>query len=178
MSRELKILFGLGLGAVAWYAVGLWNTIRHLDWTFSNFQIYRIDKHGLDFLLKLNIDNTTGSRSISIRGARFKMYIDDQFLSTVRVDKSIYLQSGTTKQVEIHIALRWMQFSRLLLEAVSDSTVKITAQGVVNIGGVTANTPKIELTNVNITQEIKAVKENIIASGEQIASWFGKGATA
>lgn len=178
MSRELKILLGVGLGAVAWYAVGLWNTIRHLDWTFSNFQIYRIDKHGLDFLLKLNIDNTTGSRSISIRGARFKMYIDDQFLSTVRVDKSIYLQSGTTKQVEIHINLRWLQFSRLLLDTVSDSTVKITAQGVVNVGGVTANTPKIELADVNITQEIRTIKDNILASGEQIATWFGKGATA
>ena len=159
MTREIKILFGVGAVVAGWYFVGLWQTVKHLDWQFSNFKIHKIDKNGLEFRLTLRIDNTTGSRSIHIRGARFKLYMDDYYISTVDLKRKFSVLSGQSKTVEFAINLRWLQFSRLLLDAVSNNTVNISANGVVNVGGISANVPTINLANVNITQEIQAVKD-------------------
>ena len=172
MTREVKILFGAAAAVAGWYFIGLWQTIKSLDWQFSNFKIHKIDKNGIEFRITLRIDNTTGSRSIHIRGARFKLYMDDYYISTVNLKQRFSVASGQSKTVEFAINLRWMQFSRLMLDAVSNNTVNISAQGVVNVGGISASVPKINLTNVNITKEIQSVKNSIVASGQQIADWF------
>ena len=176
MNKGWKIAIGAGVAIGGWYLIGLYQTIRNIDWQFSNFAVYDVNKEGVVFRLRLIIDNTTGTRNINVRGARFKFYFNGQYVATVRMTQGARILAGQSETMEFLITLRWLQLGRIGLDALSDNNVTVTMNGNVNVGVLTAPVPNINIANVNIKSKIDELKNELAAAGKNISELFSRNA--